>query len=112
MDKRKAKRRSFRCTDEEWDLITKNAELAFMNVTDYIITKTVQGDNPLVLTIEQQKQILRNVGKENYNPLVLNDSQQRALQNGVILISHYIKERYKKDGMTEEEFMEIIGVNS
>ncbi len=108
MDVRKSKRRSFRCTDEEWELITKNAELAFMNVTDYIITKTVQGDNPLILTIEQQKQILANIGKENFIPLTLDSDRQEKIKRQLNLIAYYIGQRCKKEGMTEDQLKEIL----
>ena len=102
------KRRTFRCTDLEWELIEKNAELANMSVNQYMILKSTEGAEPLILKPEQQRKIFENVGRDYCNPLMLTLEEQRKLQRGIRLISYYILERYEKDGRASEVIHDII----
>ena len=108
MSKRGTKRYMVRFTEEEWEIISQNAEIEHMSVNSYIINRAIQESNSLVLTAEQQKQIFDAFREENFNPLILNSDRQNKMKRQLNLIAYYIGQRCKKEGMTEDQLKEIL----
>ena len=61
MTNQENKRRSFRCTDDEWKLIEKNAEQAHMTINQYLITKGTEQTTPLILTPDEQMRMRKTI---------------------------------------------------
>ena len=108
MTTQRSKRINVRFTEEEWEIVTQNAEIEHMSVNSYIINRAIQESNSLVLTAEQQKQIFDAFREENFNPLILNSDRQNKMKRQLNLIAYYIAKRCKKEGMTKEEFDAIL----
>ena len=104
----KTKKRNLRCTDHQWELITKNAELASMTVNQYIVSKAISSEQPFVLTPEQQMEIFENLGAQKGYPLLMDPDQQRRLRVGVRLIADAALSEYENQNMTIEEIDEML----
>ena len=79
------KKHTIRCTDQEWELIEKNAELANMSATQFLITK----------------------GTESSHPLILTPDEQTKLRRAMRLLAIEATVRYKEQGYTTEQIIEM-----
>ena len=100
MTNQERKRHAIRCTDTEWELIQKNANLEHMSVSRFLVSRGTLASNPLVLTPDHQEHILRSN--------VLTPGDQMKLLIGIRMITSTWVQKYLDQGKTIQEIHQII----
>lgn len=100
MTNQERRRHAIRCTDTEWELIQKNANLEHMSVSRFLVSRGSQASYPLVLSPDDQKHILRND--------VLTPDDRMKILIGIRVLTANWTHKHLKQGKTPEEMHQKI----